>query len=421
TPGMVNMVLDPRGNLLFAATVPLQKRASESAAREVDWTRFIELAGFDPTGLEETSPEWAPPVPTTRRFAWNGTFPTRPDIPLRIEAASWEGRPIWFEVFPPWQKPLTPHVAERSILAKSADIIFVLLFASTLLLAAFLARRNVVRGRSDRKNAFRLAMAGLVVMTVAQIADSDMIASSRVVPTIVTILLRDSIGFAAFLWLSYLALEPYLRRRWPRTLISSTRLLSGRLSDPRVGRDIFIGVLAGLLMQNLWPIIRFAAAATGVPMAPHTVDFNAAGNLASAVSLIVGQGIGAIWYPLFVVLVLLLAHLVLRNRVAAIGFTIVAFALFGDFAEGLEWLLFGAALVAVSISVLTIVRWGLLAGTAATYTIGVFHEAPLLIDPSSWLFPYTLLFLLPLVVLIGAGFFLALGKQPLFADAVLEG
>lgn len=63
---------------------------------------------------------------------------------------------------------------------------------------------------------------------------------------------------------------------------------------------------------------------------------------------------------------------------------------------------------------------GLLAGAAATYTIGIVHTAPLLIDPSSWLFPYALFFLSPLVVLIGTGFFLALGKQPLFADAVLE-
>ncbi len=55
-------------------------------------------------------------------------------------------------------------------------------------------------------------------------------------------LLFGVIGWAlvwgGFTWLMYVSLEPYVRRVWPRTLISWTRLLSGYVRDPLVGRDV---------------------------------------------------------------------------------------------------------------------------------------------------------------------------------------
>jgi hypothetical protein len=51
---------------------------------------------------------------------------------------------------------------------------------------------------------------------------------------------------AGITWLFYMALEPYVRRYYPSILISWTRALSGQLLDPRVGRDILIGVAVGM-------------------------------------------------------------------------------------------------------------------------------------------------------------------------------
>jgi hypothetical protein len=50
----------------------------------------------------------------------------------------------------------------------------------------------------------------------------------------------------AKLWLAYLALEPLVRRRWPRILISWSRILSGKWRDPMVGRDVLVGIILGL-------------------------------------------------------------------------------------------------------------------------------------------------------------------------------
>ena len=46
-------------------------------------------------------------------------------------------------------------------------------------------------------------------------------------------------------WMLYVALEPLIRRRWPDSLIAWTRLLSGRLADPLVGRVLLAGALLG--------------------------------------------------------------------------------------------------------------------------------------------------------------------------------
>ena len=46
----------------------------------------------------------------------------------------------------------------------------------------------------------------------------------------------------ARVWLLYLALEPYVRKFWPTTLISWSRCVAGNVLDPQVGRDVLIGV-----------------------------------------------------------------------------------------------------------------------------------------------------------------------------------
>jgi hypothetical protein len=57
------------------------------------------------------------------------------------------------------------------------------------------------------------------------------------------------LSYAAFaagvLWLLYVAIEPYVRRHWPDSLISWTRLQAGRFRDPVVASHILVGLGAG--------------------------------------------------------------------------------------------------------------------------------------------------------------------------------
>lgn len=51
---------------------------------------------------------------------------------------------------------------------------------------------------------------------------------------------------ASVVWVLYMALEPYLRRRLAQSLISWTRLLSGDLRDPLAAGHILAGTALGV-------------------------------------------------------------------------------------------------------------------------------------------------------------------------------
>jgi hypothetical protein len=71
----------------------------------------------------------------------------------------------------------------------------------------------------------------------------------------------DWVFTACFTWLMYIALEPFVRRRWPGVLIGWSRLLAGHYRDAIIGRDLFVGrglgVLFALLHYGRFPLGSF--------------------------------------------------------------------------------------------------------------------------------------------------------------------
>jgi hypothetical protein len=51
--------------------------------------------------------------------AWTGSLADRPNIPMRIEAAAYRGKPVYFELIGPWthaelMQPYEPTTGERA-------------------------------------------------------------------------------------------------------------------------------------------------------------------------------------------------------------------------------------------------------------------------------------------------------------------
>ena len=55
-----------------------------------------------------------------------------------------------------------------------------------------------------------------------------------------------SVFYGVLLWTIYVALEPFVRRHWPHVLVSWTNILTGRVRDPVVGRDVLFGAALGV-------------------------------------------------------------------------------------------------------------------------------------------------------------------------------
>jgi len=60
-----------------------------------------------------------------------------------------------------------------------------------------------------------------------------------------TLLVGTALFGAAAVWLTYIALEPFVRRFWPELLIGWSRLITGTFRDPGVGREVLVGVASG--------------------------------------------------------------------------------------------------------------------------------------------------------------------------------
>ncbi len=173
--------------------------------------------------------------------------------PPRRSPSGWRPPPTagsrsWFEIVWPWTRPdrMEKYAWPAGKLLRQALWITL----SFLLLAgapSFMARRNIVLGRGDRRGAFRVALllAGTGILSWALGAHhvADWGAESSLVGRGAGLVVLQ----AAFVWLFYLAVEPYARRLRPWTLVSWTRFLGGGLGDPVVGRDTLVGLAWAVL------------------------------------------------------------------------------------------------------------------------------------------------------------------------------
>ena len=127
--------------------------------------------------------------------------------------------------------------------------IYIALLTAALAAGVVIAWRNLRAGRVDRRGAARVALFVFVCRALAGIAAATRPPTLEAAASFASALLATSLFLAAEGWLAYIALEPYVRRDWPDALAGWTRLLRGRFRDGLVGRDLLLGVLAGVVMR----------------------------------------------------------------------------------------------------------------------------------------------------------------------------
>ena len=96
--GMTLVKLNPLGRLTEFVAVPPQIEKPAGVAPSPDWAPLFSAAGLDPSKWPPAQPMWTPPVYSDARAAWTGSLAERPDIPMRIEAAAYRGKPVYFEL-----------------------------------------------------------------------------------------------------------------------------------------------------------------------------------------------------------------------------------------------------------------------------------------------------------------------------------
>jgi serine/threonine-protein kinase len=392
-PGMITAVLDAKGRLLRFSAVSSPMLTTSGEGPQVNWSPFIAKAGFSQGDLQVSSPIANPPTSFDRRYAWTGQNPEDPDMSIRIEAASLEGKPVYFAVLRPWELPTAGTAPPIWTLAhESVEATGFLIRWAALAIAAVLVIRNLRRGRADRRGALRIAIYIAAVSFVAIMLRARH--GGLVVSEVYR--LNTMIGYclqaALSCWVLYMALEPYVRREWPQLLISLSRLLGGQVTDPLVGRDVLAGMLCAVAVMVPFTVLTLVGQHYGFTFPRGLLDKPMAN-----VSLRETLGI-LLWYPfgdsiftsLLDLFVLVAALGITRNRRLALPiFAILEFLLtFGLSATGSS--LTAGAIVAAILSaglVFTLVRFGVLAMMAAIFCGYVLLIFPLTFDLSVWYAP----------------------------------
>ncbi len=261
--GITLVRLNPLGHLTQLIAVPPQVDKSAGATSSPDWAPLFSAAGLNPSKWASAQPMWTPPVYSDARAAWTGSLAERPNIPMRIEAAAYRGKPVYFELIGPWTRPerMQPYQPTRD---EIASVIFLISLLSVLVVSAMLARRNLRLGRGDRRGASRLAAFVFAATTVGTFFGAHHVPNFDEFGLFFECL-AWGLAWSGFQWVLYVALEPYVRRRWPATLVSWSRLLAGGFRDPLVGRDVLIGCLLAASTLALQRLAWFVHSWLGYP------------------------------------------------------------------------------------------------------------------------------------------------------------
>ncbi|MGA8868990.1 MAG: protein kinase [Candidatus Sulfotelmatobacter sp.] len=409
--GMINLELDPQGRLTYFQAIPPQKENASGPSAAFDWSVLFAVAGLDPAQFQKTEPAWNSLAASDARVAWTGTWPgtTRP---LRVEAASCRGKPVFFSLIGAWTKPDRTKSPEQSRGKKAQQIVGIVLVLSLFLGAGRLARVNYRKGRGDREGAFRLAAVMFVLEILLWLCRGHFVASIATLGLLV-IAVSTALFVSGVTWMLYLALEPWVRRRWPHTIISWSRLLSGQLRDPLVGRDILFGVILG----TVWILIFQIRA---IPM----MHMGASPGLYYSTEALVGgrEALGAWLLQIpqsiigtlqFFFLLLALKFVLRKDWLAAIAF-VALFALPRGLGSSYVAVELPAQIIVYAIAVLIVLRFGLVPLACAIFTVNMLLNVPFSADFSAWYMPASVLALLSVVALAGWGFYQSLGGEPLW-------
>ena len=176
--------------------------------------------------------------------------------------------------------------------------------------AVLVAWRNHKAGRTDLRGASRLGAAVFSCSLIGWALTAHHVPTPNISPSVFRAL-GGALTIGVLGAVLYMAVEPFIRRRWPESLISWTRVLSGRIRDPLVGGHVAIGAAVGIGLTSGRLLKMSTAAEPG---------FRHATGLANAQRARLGDEravVGLVWWSVvkaFAICVILLFARVLLRR-----------------------------------------------------------------------------------------------------------
>jgi serine/threonine protein kinase len=407
--GLVRLQTDLDGKLQQLEAVPPQVEAPapQSTAQAFDWGRLFQAATLDMSHFQATEPRWTPLANWDARAAWIGNDPQTGNK-LRVEAAAWRGKPVFFRIIGPWTVPeRMPAPSNTSNQIPSVIMVYLVLIS-----ACGIAWHNFRAGKSDRRGALKMGSIYVLCMAGARLLVTHHTASLQEL-NVFWLTMSTAFLNGGAMWVIYLALEPWVRRRWPHTIIGWNRFTAKGIRDPMVGRDLLYGMGCGLLLGL---IVLAATAFHGnsgqlflPPLSPLLgVRYEVAGLLNSVDS--------GLFNALFFLFLLFILRALLRKQWMAAIVYVAVLGFIQAYGTTTPWVDYPVSMLYQAVFAFILLRFGLMAAISADVCLQLLESCPATLDFSAW---YAGLSLIPpvIVALIAVyGFRISLAGRPLIED-----
>jgi serine/threonine-protein kinase len=417
--GMTIVYLDMDGRLHWLLHVPPQRESNPGPQNPLDWSSLFHEAGLDIARFQKVPSTWAPPHAFDERVAWDGADPLRADQKVHIEAAAFRGKPVYFETIYPWDQPtrevLTPESRTDRVLIISVIAVFLI----ALVGSALIARRNLRLGRGDIRGALRLGFVYFLVRLLFWVFEAHHSGSVDGEFSLLVSYLSIATFTGFYLWLLYVAIEPFLRRRWPHRIISWSRLLRGEFRDPLIGRDLLIGaatagpiILAEVLRTAVlhWLGKPFELALTP---GSERIGSQFFARLASQMS-------AGLFLSLIIFFLLFMLVVILRKEWIALGVLVIILTAFGTLVSGGSLTMIPASLFSALILIFLLYRYGLLALCSALFFAHLYVFYPMTSDFRAWYATDFVIGAALCVALAGLACYTSMAGQKIFGGKLLD-
>jgi hypothetical protein len=421
--GMVRVTLDMRGRLTHFEAVPPQlddpAAAPAAAAPAPDWAPLFAAAGLRAGDFASVAPEWTPLAWGDARAAWIRDLPGPNKITERIEAASYRGKPIYFDLIYPWDTPKRSTPYQQTTSEKISSLVLLTLLVGLLVASAFVARRNLRLNRGDTRGGARLAIfVFLAFMTNWALRAHHIDTVDEFDGLFIALSWACLVTTMAFLL--YLALEPFVRKNAPQTLIAWSRLMAGDFRDSLVGRDLLIAAVYGIWLTIFESSDNLLLPLLGkLPPSPGTIATDSLNGVRYALGTLPYFTLVFVLYGLFIFFLFFMVRLLVRNVWVAALIIVLLGALTNNGGEYPVLQMLYAAVIWGSI-IFVLRRFGLLALVVGLVVQNVLIVFPLTSHFSRWYANAGVTGLLAIAILAVYGYRTAVAGQHLFSEAAFD-
>jgi len=258
------------------------------------------------------------------------------------------------------------------------------------------AGRNIRRGQVDWGGTVRASVGVAILSTIDWLLGSphSLVVSEEL--TIGLLWINDAVFSGAMAGAGYLAVEPLARRSWPWSIITTRRLLSGRIADRGVWSDLLVGLVAGLAVVLFLQVAalasnRLVASLGGLHPYGLGLDLLNSFGLRYKVSVLNKALLVAVIEALLLLSFLIVSRLATKSTLATVLIFITVLTSVSLLGRRDTSPIDGLLQATVwGIAAFILVRPGLLATIAAMSTVFMVNTTPLTTQFSTWYAPTSL-------------------------------